>query len=128
MKFSVVIQRSLFYGAKGNIFEAASILRKNMTLAELILWKKLKDKRLINIKFRRQHPIDRFIVDFYCHEKKLVIEIDGEVHSDGDIKKYDLGRTSDLEKYGIKILRFSNDQVRFNMDFVLTKIQKELQN
>jgi very-short-patch-repair endonuclease len=68
--------KSMFYGADSKTFEAATILRKNMTLPELILWKKLRDKSLFKVKFRRQHPIDIFIVDFYCHKYKLVIEID----------------------------------------------------
>jgi len=66
-------------------------------------------------------------VDFYCHEKKLVIEIDGEIHSDSEIKKYDLERSEDLEKFGIRILRVSNHEVQFNIDFVLSKINMELQ-
>ncbi len=128
MKFSDLVHRSLFYGAKGEIFEAAANLRKNMTLSELILWRKLKDRNLLKVKFRRQHPISRYIVDFYCHEKKLVIEIDGEIHSDAEIKKYDLERSAELERYGIRLLRFSNHQVQFNIDFVLSKILMELQN
>jgi len=67
-------------------------------------------------------------VDFYCHEKKLVIEIDGEIHLVAEIKKYDLERSSDLEKYGIKLMRFSNHQVLFNIDLVLSKIFMELQD
>ena len=60
----------MFYGANAETFRAAGILRKNMTLAEIILWKKLKDKKLFSIKFRKQHPVGIFIVDFYCHEYK----------------------------------------------------------
>lgn len=116
----------MFYGAKGEIFEIASLLRDNMTLPELILWKRIKDRKLFKFKFRRQHPIDIFIVDFYCHEIKLVIEIDGEIHHDVKFKNYDLARTSDLEKFGIKVLRFSNHQVIFNLDTVTEKIQKEI--
>jgi very-short-patch-repair endonuclease len=123
MKGIRVIERNMFYGAEQNIFEQASMLRKNMTLAELILWKKLKDRKVFRVKFRRQHPIDIFIVDFYCHELKLVIEIDGEIHSEYETKEYDLGRTAELEKYGIIVLRFSNDQVIYHIDYVINKIQ-----
>ena len=123
MKGIRVIERNMFYGAEQNIFEQASMLRKNMTLAELILWKKLKDRKVFKVKFRRQHPIDIFIVDFYCHELKLVIEIDGEIHSEYETKEYDLGRTAELEKYGIIVLRFSNNQVIHHIDYVINKIQ-----
>ena len=123
MKGIRVIERNMFYGAEQNIFEQSSMLRKNMTLTELILWKKLKDRKVFKVKFRRQHPIDIFIVDFYCHELKLVIEIDGEIHSEYETKEYDLGRTAELEKYGIIVLRFSNNQVIYHIDNVINKIQ-----
>ena len=112
----------MFYGAGSVTFEKATLLRKNMTLAELILWKKLKDKKLFKVKFRRQHPVNIFIVDFYCHEIKLVIEIDGEIHLDDAIKNYDSGRTAELEKFGLKVARFSNDQIISNIDTVINKI------
>ena len=114
--------RNMFHGANGVTLRAAGILRKNMTLAELILWKKLKDKKIFKSKFRRQHPVDIFIVDFYCHEYNLAIEIDGEIHNNVETKEYDLGRTAELKKYGISVLRFTNDQVIFNLDFVVTRI------
>jgi very-short-patch-repair endonuclease len=114
--------RNMFYGADSITLRAAAILRKNMTLAELILWKKLKDRKIFNTKFRRQHPVDIFIVDFYCHEYKLAIEIDGEIHKDEEINKYDLGRTYELKKFGIKVIRFTNDQIVFNIDQVITRI------
>ncbi|TAL72302.1 MAG: endonuclease domain-containing protein [Bacteroidetes bacterium] len=119
-----IFRRNMFYGADSKTFRTAVILRKNMTLAELILWKKLKDRKIINTKFRRQHPVDIFIVDFYCHEYKIVIEIDGEIHDNEVSAEYDLGRTRELETYGIKIIRFTNDQVIFNIDWVITKIHK----
>jgi very-short-patch-repair endonuclease len=118
---SRVVQRNMFFGAKRDIFEIAKYLRKNMTRTELILWKKLKDRDLFKFKFRRQHPIDIFIVDFYCHELKLVIEVDGEIHNI-DTKDYDLGRESDLNRFGITVLRFTNEQVIFNMNFVVSAI------
>lgn len=118
---SRVIQRNMFYGAKGDIFENAKYLRKNMTRSELILWKKLRNRDLFNFKFRRQHPIDIFIVDFYCHELKLVIEVDGEIHN-VDNKDYDLGRESELNRYGITVLRFTNAQVIYNLNSVLSTI------
>ena len=80
--------RNMFYGANAGTLRAAGILRRNMTKAELVLWDKLKDKKIFKSKFRRQHPVDIFIVDFYCHEYKLVIEIDGEIHNDVENKEY----------------------------------------
>jgi very-short-patch-repair endonuclease len=115
--------RDMFYGASATTLRAAGILRRNMTLAELILWKKLKDKRIFSVKFRRQHPINLFIVDFYCHELKLVIEIDGEIHNNEESKEYDINRTAELNKYGIKVVRFSNDQVINNTDMIIDKIK-----
>jgi len=114
----------MFYGADSKTFEAATILRKNMTLAELVLWKKLKDKTLFKDKFRRQHPVNLFIVDFYCHKYKLAIEIDGEIHKTDGMKEYDLNRSSELDKFGVTVIRFSNDEVIFNIASVITTIQK----
>ena len=119
---SRVIERNMFYGAGKNIFEKANELRKNMTLAERIMWDELKNRRLFKVRFRRQHPIDNYIVDFYCHEIKLVIEIDGEVHLQNEVIEYDDGRTHDIEKLGIKILRFTNEQVYYHRSKVIKKI------
>jgi very-short-patch-repair endonuclease len=116
--------RNMFYGADSKTLRAAAMLRKNMTLAELILWKKLKNRKIFNTKFRRQHPVDIFIVDFYCHEYKLAIEIDGEIHSNEEKHDYDLGRSAVLNKLGIKVIRFTNDQIVFNIDQVITRIKE----
>jgi very-short-patch-repair endonuclease len=119
-----VNDRAMFYGARSETFRAAEILRKNMTLPEKIIWKRLKNKELFKTKFRRQHPIDIFIVDFYCHACRLVIEIDGKIHNHEEIKEYDEGRSAELDKFGIKVLRFTNDQVMFNIDSVINEIHK----
>ena len=84
-----VIERTMFYGASTNTFDKARLLRNNMTEAETIMWDKLKNRSLFNARFRRQHPIGIFIVDFYCHEYKLVIEIDGEIHLKNEVIEYD---------------------------------------
>ncbi len=120
--------RNMFYGADSTTLRVAGMLRRNMTLAELILWKKLKDKKIVSAKFRRQHPINMFIVDFYCHEHKLVIEVDGEIHCSQESTDYDLGRTSELNNFGIQVIRFTNDQVIYNLDWVIEKINKALRN
>jgi very-short-patch-repair endonuclease len=119
---SRVIERNMFYCASRNTFDKAHGLRKNMTKAEVYLWKRLKDKKLFKVKFRRQHPVDIFVVDFYCHEIKLAIEIDGGIHLDKEISEYDHGRTHDIEKLGIKIIRFTNDQVFNDINKVLCDI------
>ena len=114
--------KSMFYGADSGTLRVAGMLRKNMTKAELILWKKLKDKKIFKSKFRRQHPVDVFIVDFYCHELKLVIEVDGDIHNNKEVTEYDLGRTAELNKHGITILRFTNDQIIYKLDWVIAVI------
>jgi very-short-patch-repair endonuclease len=119
---STVVDKSMFYGANQFTFDKAKELRRNMTIGELVLWKRLKNRNLFKVKFRRQHPINRFIVDFYCHECKLVIEIDGDIHLEKDYKENDTNRDQEIERFGIKILRFSNDQVILNNKTVTDRI------
>jgi very-short-patch-repair endonuclease len=116
----------MFYGAEPDILRTAAILRKNMTLAERVLWVKLKNRDIFKVKFRRQHPVWIFIVDFYCHEYKLVIEVDGEIHNESETKEYDLGRTAEIEKFGLKVIRFTNDQILYNIDSVVIEIHKKI--
>jgi very-short-patch-repair endonuclease len=123
---SRVIERNMFYGASPNIFEKASALRKNMTPAEKILWNELRNRKIFKVKFRRQHPIDIFIVDFYCHEYKLAIELDGEIHLQKKVMEHDDGRSHDLEKLGIIILRFTNNQIYNNISNVKNDILKAI--
>jgi very-short-patch-repair endonuclease len=98
----------MFYGARKSIFLKAIELRNNPTQAEKALWKDLNNKDLFGFRFKRQHPIDIFIADFYCHKYKLVIEVDGEIHNNPDNKEYDVGRESEMSEYGIK---FSDSQI-----------------
>lgn len=72
--------RKMFYGAQRNIFRKAFMLRHNETVAEKILWQKL-NKNQLGVRFKRQHPIENFIADFYCHAARLVIEVDGSSHT-----------------------------------------------
>ena len=104
------------------LVERAKELRKNMTPAEKKLW----NEYLRNFKFRvlRQRPIDRFIVDFYCAELKLVIEVDGNSHFTPEGKDYDLARTKILEGYGLRVMRFTNNQVLNNLEGVCQQIEK----
>jgi very-short-patch-repair endonuclease len=120
------LDKPMYFGAKPSIFQAAHILRKNMTVQEIMLWEKLKVKQINGFRFRRQHPIDIFIADFYCHEVKLVVEIDGEIHLAR--KDYDIGRTAEMEKYGIKVIRFDNSEVENNIDDVIKRIENEVKS
>jgi len=75
------LEKTMYFRAKSDILEAARILRKSMTIPEKLLWDKLKEKQIYGLRFRRQHPIEFFIADFYCHQIRLVVEIDGEIHN-----------------------------------------------
>lgn len=100
----------MFLGANNLIFENAKELRKNLTNAELILWEYLKQKPF-GCKFRRQHPLGNYIADFYCHKVKLVIEIDGDVHDNLDVKRQDEVKEKDLKEAGLSVVRFRNEVV-----------------
>ena len=118
----------MFYNASLTIQERAKLLRKKETDAERILWERLKSKQLMGMKFRRQHPVSQFIVDFYCHEHKLVIEVDGKIHNRPENKEYDRNRTAELEQFGLKVLRFSNDEIERNIEKVLKCINDAIKS
>ncbi|MFH0762160.1 MAG: endonuclease domain-containing protein [Bacteroidota bacterium] len=101
-------------------------LRELSTPAEKILWEELRNRRLGGFKFRRQHPLLDYILDFYCKEKQLAIEIDGSIHRIDEIHERDVRRASRLIKHGIHILRFSNYQVINNKEIVLNEILRVL--
>ena len=111
----------MYFRAKPGTLETARILRNRMTNSEILLWEKLKGNQILGLKFRSQHPIDIFIADFYCHAARLVVEIDGEIH-EGQIE-YDDGREAEIEKYGIKIIRFTNNEILNELDIVIDKIK-----
>ena len=83
--------------------------------------------RNLEYKFRRQHPIEFFIIDFYCAEAKLLIEIDGESHFQKAQMEYDQARTGYLETLGYKVIRFTNDDVRYNINTLLTRIIEQVE-
>jgi len=97
-------------------------LRKRETPAEKLLWWALRNRNLADLKFRRQHPIDRYILDFYCHEWQLAIELDGLHHFSPERRAYDAVRTRYLEGAGIRIIRFTNTQVNMDLPRVLQRI------
>ena len=103
--------------------EKARYLRKEETLAEKILWQELRDRKL-GIKFRRQHPAEKFILDFYAPEIKLAIELDGKIHKEN--KEYDKLRTEYLKSKNINIIRFWNSEIENNLETVMLKIKAEI--
>jgi very-short-patch-repair endonuclease len=120
------IERSYFFGATPEIKARAKSLRKRMTHCEKVLWQVLRKNQLRCFYFRRQHPISRFIVDFYCHELKLVIEIDGLYHASESQKEKDLSRTAALENFGIKVIRFTNIEIIEKVRKVRRQIDDEV--
>jgi very-short-patch-repair endonuclease len=117
-----VIEKNMFFGAKAELFSLALQMRKNPTEAESVMWKILRKYRQSGYPFRRQHPIEFYIADFYCHNLRLVIEVDGEIHKRKKIQIHDEVRTGEMERFGIKILRFTNSQVLYDNDWVVEKI------
>jgi 5-methyltetrahydrofolate--homocysteine methyltransferase len=105
---------------------AAQNLRKNQTDAERVIWKLVKSKQLSGYKIRRQHIIDKYIADFICLDKRLIIEIDGLIHQLPENKESDEVRTQVLQDLGFKVIRFTNEQVLSNSPSVLQTIEKEL--
>ncbi len=114
------LAKSMYYGATPSTLKKAWQLRNKMTSAEELLWEKLKGKQICNVRFRRQHPIYLYIVDFYCHPAKLVIELDGKYHL--RTKKEDRERTEQLKSLNLDVIRFTNDKVETNINKVLEEI------
>jgi very-short-patch-repair endonuclease len=101
-------------------------LRKAYVLSEVILWKEIK-KKSFGVEFHRQVPIDNYIVDFYCHELMLVIEIDGSIHELEDVRLNDMERQNKLESFGIKFIRFEGFDVKNNLEFVLRDLRAKVE-
>ena len=101
----------------------ARILRNKSTLSEVLLWRQIKGRKL-GYEFHRQVPIDEFIVDFYCHELQLAIEIDGVSHNDK--YDYDMKRQSKLQDFGVKFIRFFDEDVKKNLAGVLTALENKI--
>ena len=102
------------------LLSRARALRKNQTDAESRLWRLLRNRQVAGAKFRRQVPIDKYIVDFVCMENKLIIELDGGQHAEA--KEYDEQRTRELEKRGFQVIRFWNHEVLENMEGVFDSL------
>ena len=119
------MSNDMFLGADKVIFQRAEALRKNQTRTELILWDYLKQKPL-GYKFRRQHPLGIYISDFYCHPLKLVIEVDGGVHQEEEVAMYDVERQKNLEAAGLRFLRFTDKQVLYELEAIITTIENDI--
>ncbi len=101
-------------------------LRKNMTFAETIFWEMAKNKKLLNLKFRRQQIIDGLIVDFYCNELGLIVEIDGCVHDTNDQQYIDSQRNQIFKSRKLQVIRFSNNDIINKPEFVIEQIKNIL--
>jgi very-short-patch-repair endonuclease len=108
-------------GTPAAVEEAARALRQRMTPAERRLWRALRGHKLGGLQFRRQHPVGTFILDFYCPAAKLVVELDGGVHSQQ--LEHDQARTEQLNAFGYRVIRFRNSEVFTNLDSVLGRIR-----
>ena len=119
-----VIEANQSHNASANIRSKAKELRKNMTDAEKILWKYLKNGQLKGMHFRRQHPYGIYILDFYCFKANLGIEVDGPIHLSKH--EYDSERSKYIESTGLQLLRFTNGDVEKRISWVISKIISNL--
>jgi very-short-patch-repair endonuclease len=110
--------------AERSLIDLARVNRSGQTCAEEALWKHLRHRRFLNLKFRRQHQIGRYIVDFFCAELNLIIELDGPVHLDTRQADRDVQRTLTLQRTGATVLRFTNDQLLGSEELVLERIER----
>ncbi|NUM81213.1 endonuclease domain-containing protein [bacterium] len=101
-------------------------LRRRSTFAEKLLWRNLRNRNHAGFKFRRQYSVGYFVLDFYCPELKLTIEVDGYSHEPEAAKKYDAERQEIIETYGIRFLRITDDEVHENLEKALEKITAEI--
>jgi len=108
------------------LLQAARALRDDMTDAEHLLWCCLRRKQLGGFRFRRQHPFEQFVLDFYCCEARLAVELDGGQHNEAITQARDKQRTSFLESHGIQVIRFWNNEVFANLEGVLQNIYDSL--
>lgn len=104
--------------------QRARDLRKHQTPTEEVLWDRLRSRRFLGLKFRRQFPVEGFITDFCCHEAKLIVEVDGAVHDEPHQEAHDENRDVFLQSLGYKILRFANERVLEDIDSALQDIAR----
>ena len=119
----VSVEYPMYFGAKPSLFKLARELRKDETEAEKILWSKLNKNQILGLRFRRQHPINIFIADFYCVKLKLVIEVDGSIHEITEYQEHDKGRSDLFNDLGITVIRFTNEQIIHEIDYTISQIK-----
>jgi very-short-patch-repair endonuclease len=116
----------MHYGATRETFEIAERLRKEMTIAEKLLWERVCKKQL-GVRIRRQHPIWKFVADFYCHAVRLAIEIDGDIHLNAENKFDDNSRGIVFKEFQIEVIRFTNREVLNEIDAVIEKVRSRIE-
>ena len=114
---------NMFYGSSPIIFANARKLRNELTDSEVIFWQLLK-QHFPNYRFKRQHPVSQYIADFYCHKLKLIIEIDGGIHLSDEVRNNDKLRDEFMQSLGLKIIRFTNDEVCKNGELAVEKLKE----
>ena len=105
----------------------AKKLRNNLTLGEIALWREIKGKKM-GVIFSRQIPIDRYILDFYCKDLQLAIEVDGSIHFEEGYEEKDNQRQTRLESLGVTVIRFSNTDVKNNLSLILDELKGQIEN
>ena len=115
---------SKVYKRREDLIEKAKDLRNNSTLSEVLLWNKIKGKKFLNLKFSRQKPIGTYILDFFCKEKNIGIEIDGESHYGN--KERDNEKDRFLIEKGIKVIRVSDKDIKQNIQGVIDYLQRKI--
>ncbi len=102
----------------------AKHLRQTSTSAEETLWSHLRDRRFLGLKFRRQAPVGPYVVDFLCHEMRLVLEVDGSIHLEPHLISHDQNRDANLQALGYRVLRYSNEQLQDDLDSILETLRR----
>ena len=121
----VSVEYPMYFGATPDVFQKAKELRNSQTEAEKILWEQLCSNKILGLHFRRQHPINKFIADFYCPKLTLVIEVDGSIHELPENQIYDIARSELLNDFGITVIRFSNERVINDIYTVIKEIEEK---
>ena len=119
-------RKNMHLGAKPSLFRNADTLRRNLTEAEEILWNHLRNRQMEGVRFIRQHPLKGFVADFYAHQFKFIIEVDGGYHLDRAQQFYDKDREEILTDAQITILRFTNEEVLYHLNEVLACIREKI--